>query len=207
MRMGFLLIAALICIPVIASAQMIEITPMIGYEWAGTAKGDDEDLDLGSAENYAVIVGYQFLPNAIVEFNYSRMPTTVSVEPSGLPSYKLTDAKINYFLLGVTQQFLPGKFKPFVNGSIGATLFSPEASGYDDEWRFTFALGGGAKIFFIDERLGVRLQGRLILPITLEGVWFGTGGIGVGGAAIFQGDLSAGIVIGIGKSPQEKGGQ
>jgi len=55
-------------------------------------------------------------------------------------------------------------------------LFSPSTFVFEngqkitpsDTWRFAMTFGGGAKIFFSD-KLGIRLQARLMVPVFFSG--------------------------------------
>ena len=63
--------------------------------------------------------------------------------------------------------------------------------------------GGGGK-FDLSEKLGIRLQARVLVPMVLSGggLWVGTGGasVGVGAwAPIVSFDFTAGIYIKLGK--------
>ncbi|MCK7528585.1 MAG: hypothetical protein MZV64_69045 [Ignavibacteriales bacterium] len=76
-------------------------------------------------------------------------------------------------------------------------MFNPKGDEYGDEWRFSIALGGGVKVYLSD-KVGLRFQGRLLIPMQFEGgsVYVGTGGAGVAvGAytAFVQGDFSGGL--------------
>jgi len=86
-----------------------------------------------------------------------------------------------------------------VQEALGATQYTFD--GYSDQWFFSVALGGGAMID-ISDALGIRLQGRFLLPLTFSGVGcgIGTGGASCGGGAGFwapmlSDDLSAGLYI------------
>jgi hypothetical protein len=80
---------------------------------------------------------------------------------------------------------------------------SVNTSGMDDVWRFAIGIGAGMKVMFT-ERIGIRLQGRLLMPMYFAGVGFyagiGTGGASSGlslntGSVIFQGDFQGGLVF------------
>ena len=92
--------------------------------------------------------------------------------------------------------------RPFGAFTLGTTYFTPQEGGYQDEWKFSMTLGGGVKIWFSD-RVGIRLQGRLMLPMFWGGAGFsvGTGGSGFylgGGTSMVQGDFTGGLIIGLG---------
>ena len=68
-----------------------------------------------------------------------------------------------------------------------------------DTYTFSIALAGGAKIF-LGERLGLRLQARLGMPMLFNGLYLGVGTGGASGGLSFHVptvmfDLSAGVFI------------
>ncbi len=78
-------------------------------------------------------------------------------------------------------------------------MFSPEDTKYETNIYAAMNFSGGVKIY-LSEKLGLRLQGRLLMPLYVSGGGFyvGTGGAGVSvgaGVPILQGDLSAGLII------------
>ena len=98
---------------------------------------------------------------------------------------------------------------PFGVFTLGATRFDIknavdlEGGGtpvhYSDTWAFSIALAGGAKIF-LAERIGIRLQARLGMPMLFNGLYLGIGTGGASGGASFrvplvQFDLSAGLFL------------
>ena len=205
MGCALLIFTVLVLTPTLGFSQKIELTPMVGWELSGKATGENAELNFKDNVNYGIVAGYQFKPDFFVEFNYTRIDTEGQVKPPQPPNYvEHFDIAMNYFLLGATQQFLDGRFHPFVNGSLGVTWLDPKESGYESVWLFTAALGAGAKIA-VTQKIGIRLQARLLMPmdITGGGLWFGTGGAGVAvySNVLWQGDFSGGIVIGLGESP------
>ncbi len=84
--------------------------------------------------------------------------------------------------------------------------FNLKESGGDytagDAFRFAATIGGGAKILLSD-KLGIRLQARLGLPMEMNGLYFGAGTGGVSSGVGFripmvQFDLSAGVILRLG---------
>jgi len=68
----------------------------------------------------------------------------------------------------------------------------------DAAWSFAGTLGLGAKVY-LNDKLGIRLQARMDLPLRFSGLWIGTGG---GGASfvvpVWQFDFSAGVFLRLG---------
>jgi len=194
-------------------AQKVEITPFYGYMFAGTVTGYSGDLNIRNDGMYGLMLDVTVKPGMQVELYYSRSDTRADFVEYRGPTYKLTDLSVNYFQLGFLGTIKKMKnIQLYGTFSLGATLFSPSGEPYDetpeiyyfeDYWLFSVTLGGGAKIF-LSERIGIRLEGRLMMPITWAGGGFmvGTGGSGFylgGGSAILQGSLTAGLIIALGK--------
>ena len=148
-----------------------------------------------------------------VELFYSRSDSRIDFVEYRGPTYKLTDVSVNYFQLGGVRHIKKmDNIVVYGLGTLGATLFSPSGDPYDetperytyqDYWLFSLTLGGGAKVFLSD-RIGLRFEGRIMMPITWAGGGFmiGTGGSGFyfgGGSAILQAGLMGGVIIALGK--------
>ncbi len=193
-------------------AQKLEITPYYGYMFAGKVMGYDGDLNVRNDGMYGLIVDIALNPAMQIELYYSRSDTRIDFVEFRGPTYKLTDASVNYFQVGVLRNVKKiDKITVFGVGTLGATLFSPSGNGYDetpeiftyeDWWLFSLTFGGGAKIA-LSEKIGLRIEGRIMVPITWAGGGFmvGTGGSGFylgGGSAILQGSLMAGLTFKLG---------
>ena len=194
-------------------AQKLEITPFYGYQFNGKVIGYSGDLNIRDAGSYGLMLDISVRPGMQVELFYSRSDTRADFVEYRGPTYKLTDMSVNYFQLGFLREVK--KMENIVMygiGSLGATLFSPSGTDYnetpdkyyfEDWWLFSITAGGGAKIW-LSKKIGIRLEGRLMMPITWAGGGFmvGTGGSGFylgGGSAILQASLSAGLIIALGK--------
>ena len=194
-------------------AQKFEITPFYGYQLNGKAIGYNGDLNVRDASSYGLMLDVTVQRGMQVELFYSRSDTRADLVEYRGPTVKLTDVSVNYFQLGFLRTVKKiDKVSIYGVGSLGATLFSPSGNRYEgspedlyfeDWWLFSVTVGGGAKVMF-SERVGLRLEGRLMMPITWAGGGFmvGTGGSGFylgGGSAILQASMTAGIIIALGK--------
>ena len=192
-----LLFGMMVLVPVLGWAQKIEITPMVGWQWSAKVQGSNVELDFGNNANFAAYVGYQAIPGMFVEFSYTIMKTTGIINRP-LSDEQLGDTYFHYFLIGTTKYFGENRLQPFVLGSLGVSWIDlKDNATYDDAVLFALAFGGGLKAY-ITKSIGIRLQGRLLMPISFNGVWLGTGGLGLTGNVLLQGDFSAGLVIGLG---------
>ena len=194
-------------------AQNVEVTPFYGAMFAGKVTGYQGDLNVRDAGMYGLMLDINVQKGMQVELYYGRSDTRADFVEYRGSTVKLTDVSVNYFQLGFLRTAKKiDNIELYGIGSLGATLFSPSGEPYDegldniyyeDWWLFSITAGGGAKIFF-SERVGLRLEGRLMLPITWAGGGFavGTGGSGFylgGGSAILQASLTAGLIVRLGK--------
>ncbi len=195
------------------SAQKFEITPFYGYQFNGKVVGYEGDLNIRDATAYGLLFDITLRPGMQLEFYFNRSDTRVDYIHFRGPTYKLIDASVNYFQIGGLKEVMRKKnITLYGISSLGAMLLSPSGSGYnetpelfyfEDKWFFSLTLGAGAKVWLSD-RVGLRFEGRALMPITWGGGGFmvGTGGSGFyfgGGSAILQANLSAGLIIGLGK--------
>ena len=190
------------------SNRGIEIGGSYGYQFGGCFTVYDGDANIIDTKNY----GFYFVfPLPVgrgkqLEINYSRQDTQLELKTYQSGNLQettqeiITDLTIDYYQVGgVTQFFTRSKrFVPYGIVTLGATRYHPKSPEYtDDKWMLAVTFGGGIKIFF-REKIGLRFQGRMLLPINWGGSskWFRAQGsqIGVsGGSTVLQADLSAGL--------------
>lgn len=185
-------------------AQGIELTPYAGYLLGGKQNFYEGELKYRNAATYGFTFDVDLTWKAI-EFYYSQTPTVAEWRPylgweGRYPSTDY-DVSIHYFQVGGLGYAEIGSdaVKPFGAFTLGATWFQSRDERVQDNTQFSVTLGGGAKIFF-SERLGIRLQGRLLLPM-----YFGGAGVGCGGGGCstgvyastnhLQGDFIGGVII------------
>ncbi len=189
-----------------SSPRGIEITPFIGYQFAGSVPVSNGKFDLKDSEDYGLSLDIP-LPmreGVQLELLYIRMDTRMEISKYsyGVVTERETfDMTVDYWQIGGLNVFqMPGSnVAPFGGLTLGASHFKPKGTARGDEWFFSATLGAGVKIY-ASERIGIRLQGRLLMPFQWGGggLWCGTGGcsVGVGTSSVFlQGDLSAGLMI------------
>lgn len=201
---AWMIVSLLLCGASAASAQdrkTLEITPMVGWQYGGSidaAQGGD--LHFNAGWNYGGSLGIQMEPNLTGEVSWSVQKSKAVLQPAGLlPDTTLFDLDIHYFQLAGLRDLGEGSVRPFVLGSVGATMFDPKASGFDSHWFFSLGVGLGVRAP-LSERMGLRVQGRFLLPMQFDSgsIFCGSGGCGgsvSGGTAIPQGDVSAGLSV------------
>ncbi|MGH7495793.1 MAG: hypothetical protein ACREOO_25835 [bacterium] len=191
--------------PSYSTTKGIELSGFYGWQYGGDFTTYMGEIEIRDNENFGGSIGFPVpsRPEAMLELSYTRQNTTVDLKsyPSGAKE-ELFDAAVEYYQLGAMYNRRVGSVSPFGGFSLGAARFAPKQNSIEgiqleDEWRFALTLGLGVKSYF-NERLGLRLQGRLLMPMNFYGTsfWFGTGGASAGvsgGSAILQGDVSGGL--------------
>lgn len=183
----------------------IEISPTGGYMFGGKMRFYEGELKIQNAATYGVAGDFELAPDTKIEIAWNQMNSSAEFNPYyGYEELRVEpfDATVGYIHIGGMQEMDMDNIVPFGLFTLGATYFTPKNTTYTQSWKFSVALGGGAKIWFSD-RVGIRLQGRLLLPMFWGGAGFtvGTGGAGMtvgAGTTMVQGDLTAGLVIALG---------
>lgn len=183
----------------------VEIIPYGGYVWTVSRDFDFIDtnnvrrrgnLDIKSGGMYGVEIDFNlpFKPGSQLQLLYNRQDSELEFKSSGFTT-QTVDFAVEYWQIGGVYGIRRDQVLPFSSLSIGGTRYSGDVG---DEWKFSMILGLGAKIY-INERVGIRLAGRM--PFTFFssgfGLGVGTGGayVSLGGTGIAQFDVSGGLVI------------
>src|SRR5262249_30245989 len=132
--------------------------------------------------------------------------TEVFVRPAAAPKFKLFDLGTHYIQASGAHILMKGadattmKAYPYVIGGLGMTIFSPGSAASnvnvksETQYLFSLSAGGGVRIN-MNEKFDIRIQSRLLLPVNWAsgGLYFGTGGAGVGvsgGSSMPQGEAT-----------------
>lgn len=189
--------------------EYIDIIPTYGYHLGGRARFYEGDFKIEDAATYGITLSAPVSWGVKGEISWSRsdskgrfIPVRVGYEPDEL------EMASNYFLIGVQKELGEGPAKAFGGINFGLAWFDSKDSRYYDEFRFGMSLGGGFEYMFTD-RIGIRAQGRFLIPISFAGgglyCGIGTGGsscgVGVSGwSTLLQGDFSGGLVFRLGNT-------
>jgi len=190
-------------------AQVIELNGFYGWQLNGKAKLYDGEFVMQNAPNYGGKLAVGLSTTTFVELSYNRSdsegyfkPYNISTEPGETYQYSS-----NYITVGGLQEVDLGKIRPFGTFGMGTVIWAPkDYSG--TKWQFQFTLGAGFKIW-LNDFIGLRAQGTMMMPLVYNGAGFGcgigTGGSGCGGAVYtritpFQGEFSGGIILRIGNN-------
>jgi len=192
-----------------AQDHKVEITPFGGYLLGGSVKFYEGKFKVENGGCYGVNLAVQVRSGTFVELGWTGMTSQGEWRPYNEYSISIPEATVdmavNYFQIGSVNE-LPldnEAIRPYGTVSIGATWFNIKSEQSDDEWLFSAAAGLGLKYFF-NEKVGIRLQARLLLPVVYNGGGFylGTGGSGMYVSAttpIVQGDFTGGLIIALGQ--------
>lgn len=183
-----------------------EIFGFGGYEVASDVQVTQGQLNIYSNPNYGAGIAFEVQRGIQAEVFWIGQQTPMELKSYTGLTQPLFDVGIHYFQAGAVYEFRQTKAQkafPFTSFSLGATLFSPVDSDFSEEWRFSITFGGGGKIYLSD-KVGLRLQARLLLPINFNsvGMWCGSGGCSAGvssWATLLQADFTGGIFIKLGK--------
>ncbi|MBT8298528.1 MAG: outer membrane beta-barrel protein [Maribacter sp.] len=193
-------------------SQTVEIIPSYGYQFGTKLKYGGNYLKAKDSDQYGISVGYGLYDNLIAGISYTRMSTELRIRDRIVsPSEdRLSDLNFDWFLLGATRYFQPGKVRPFAGGGVGLVVISPKNvnttianRGLPSTTRLAFNFKAGVNIMFSD-RVGLNLQGNLFLPVQWGGVYIagGPGGISSGvsaGTTTVMGGVSGGLVFKLGE--------
>lgn len=196
-----------------AGEYLFSVTPIVGYRMGGSLEGEDadgedaaSDVELDDDSVVGVILNAPFdSPGGDAytewEFYYARQSVGIDSAPAGVdPALELD---ITHYLLGGTYVGGGERVRPFIAAGIGAAHLSPDAPGHDSDTVFAFGIGGGAQLFPAD-RVGVRLEGRLLGSVvdSDSAVFCATGTAGgatcafrASGDVLWQWEIFAGLTV------------
>ncbi|MCF8366413.1 MAG: hypothetical protein K9H16_11565 [Bacteroidales bacterium] len=198
--------------PIVLKAQaQIEVSPFAGYMFGGSLKLYEGKLKADNAANYGIALDIKIAPDMQVELFWTQMNTQAQFNSyygyENLATNSF-DLNVGYIQIGSVREMDFDKVHPFAVVSLGTTYFIADNVTYlddgsstdvDSEWKFSMTIGAGAKIWFSD-RVGIRLQGNLMLPMFWGGAGFtvGTGGAGFtlgAGTSMVQGSFTGGLIF------------
>ena len=158
---GAAVAAWLLCSPVLSHAQVVEVTPFIGYRFGGGffERITEQPVDLDGARTLGAAVNVKLKGDgSFVEALFTRQEARLS-SPAGLfappTDWRIT---VDHWAGGGLQEFGTNRYaRPFLTGLLGLTRYAAEG---DNEIRFTVSAGGGVKLMPVSH-FGVRLDGRV----------------------------------------------
>jgi hypothetical protein len=193
-----LLISSLFLLSTRASGQKIEIAPFVGYETGAQISTSLGHLHIGDGMDFGGSLNVGMGGGRYVELSYSHLASYLNLE-NGIATERLCDLNVDYYSIGVLQELKPdAKATPYGLFTLGWVNYRPQET-YSNENKMHISLAGGVKIN-ASEKVAIRLQARLLMPMYYAGTYFsvGTGGAGYGisgGIYGVQGDFTAALVL------------
>lgn len=163
-----------------ASGQNLKLTAFGGYTVQDKVFGFNGDMVIGDGTHYGASLAMEQSDNLAIDITYSYQSTTFAVRdytPGGNATGNYSGS-VSYLMLGTKHSpDFSAKVAPYGGIMIGAAIFNSTVT--SEAWRF--AVGGrlGA-VYHVNEKFGIMVQTQLMVPVQGVGVFFGTGGAGVG---------------------------
>lgn len=208
MLVNFLVAAALLLLATVVAAEenqyTVQITPFAGYRFGGTFEDKEtgDEYELNDNSSYGLTVNFPSRGNTEWEVYYSKQSTDLDVA-GFVPSDNPVDLDVEYLQIGGTYLFdATARSVPYFVATIGGTKVTPDAPNTKSDTFFSFAAGGGWKLF-PSKRVGLRLDGRLLGTFVSSdskifcgsGPEGGTCAISTSGKILYQFELQAGIIF------------
>jgi hypothetical protein len=181
------------------NAQRVEISPLIGYETGAMVHTNLGTLHIGDGMNFGGSLDFGLGGGRYAELSYTHMKSYLSVDEV-LNVRRICDLAVDYYSVGILQEVKPdAKVSPYGLFTVGLVNYRPTTGDISSENKMDVSLAGGIKIH-ATEKIGLRLQARLLMPIYYAGTYFtvGSGGAGYGisgGVVAVQGDFTAALVF------------
>ena len=137
-----------------------EITPFVGHMFGGEFEDatDGSERELDADTNFGVIFNY-------AEDSWRHYEVLYSNQGTELDGATTIDMDVQYLHLGGTVSNPEAiHVIPYFGLTFGATHFSPDASGLDDETELSFTVGAGFRVP-ITEHIGVRFDARAFITL------------------------------------------
>jgi hypothetical protein len=178
-----------------AGAQQLEVTAFaglrLGGEFEDAASGATRWLDEGAS--FGLMLGHPLGNDRTFEVVWDHQEGSVAAATSAEPSIGID---LDSFTLGGTFEWPRKRTRPFVSGTVGLMVLSPETAGYDRDVLLALTLGGGVKVP-ISRSVTLRFEGRGIATLAVGGAAGVCGGGGcaltISGSGIGQLELLAGL--------------
>jgi hypothetical protein len=159
-RSSWLVVVWIACVPAIARAQTVEISPVGGYRFGGGffERVTQQEVDLDGAPSVGVAVNVLLHDGLFVEALVTHQEAHVTVPQSVFGPATRWRITVDHYQAGGLQEFFDRRrTRPFLTGLLGLTRYAADG---DNEIRFTAAAGGGVKLMPVP-RFGIRLDGRV----------------------------------------------
>jgi hypothetical protein len=181
----------------VSGQKRLEVTGSYGFQFGGEIRTEAGTVRIPNGASFGVTVDLAVRPNAWIEISYSREDTAVELAAAGGGSTPLYDAAVEFYQVGGLYE-KGGPASLFGLAAIGVFSLNPKVAGTATETWFAASLGMGVKVP-LGRRLGVRIQGRLLVPFLAAGgvitIAPPASSAYISSTVLFWGDLSAGLYL------------
>jgi len=149
------------------SSNRLEISPVAGYMWGGSADFSSQGgqpattFTIASSFMWGADVSFRGARHSWLELYYRRQDTNLEAKQLGSGDSTLKFAT-NIIHIGGRQDFANhSRITPFIRGSLGMTVFDNKTAGKGTHTDFSLGIGGGFTAMLKSGRVGLRgaLQG------------------------------------------------
>ncbi len=185
-----------------STTSKFEVTAQMGYSFGALVNTYDGQIRLDPGVWYGGALDFKVGRGVMIELSYFNRTESMTQRNGSAwqPGFEdnLGEVTTQYVQIGSHKSFRKGKIAPFIGGGLGVGWYQSDIVGSTTSTFFTLSGMGGAKIY-LSEHFGIRLQGRLFLPIFWGSVGFYCGGggcgTGIGGSGTVEGELSGGLFL------------
>ncbi|MCL6259044.1 porin family protein [Aquiflexum sp. TKW24L] len=180
-------------------AQGVEITPITGYTFPASYRITSGNARLGDGQNWGGNLGFSLNKNMEIELSYNYMSTRATASSPLITNRVDVRTNVHYAMIGANRLFPTSDAMTFFAGfKMGTgTLAFPDRE-YRNITKFSLGFQGGMK-YFATERIGIRLQANLMMPVLAAGgsLWWSPGGGTAVGLSTFSPIVQFGFTGGI----------
>ena len=194
-----------------AVAQYIEISPTYGYQFGTRVNYPLGYVKMQDGDFFGITLGTEVADQTMLELSYVNQGSELLLRDRDFAPFesRLADLAVDIIQIGGTYYFQEGKVQPFGGGAMGLAIYSPKNENrdlidfnLDNSTRFVFSFKAGV-LLMVSQRIGLKFQGDLLIPVRWGGVYVGggTGGVSGGvslGSTTVVGAVSGGLVFRLG---------
>lgn len=170
MRKFFLLSTLLLLTSMLSMAQSIQFTPFAGYTFADKFNIGGGTARIGDGFAYGGILSLFAGKYNALDLTYSRQGATGSAYSTYQNINVSGPVNVNYIFAGGTRHIPISDEAMFFTGlNLGVGFLSSD--GFKSVTKFAAGMNGGIK-YFLNDRIGLRLQANLNFPVTDLGASF-----------------------------------
>lgn len=187
-------------------AQEMRLGGNYGYMFGGGTKlyydQAYQDIKILASEFGMAYISFAPTRDFHIGFSYTQQNSDVRIRRQLLPENYVALNTRYYNLEFGRLVDVSDLVQPFGSFGVGLVQFKPLDRTLESSERLNMTLTGGLNLL-VTERLGIRLQARMLMPVFFAGAGFylGTGGSGLGlslGSVMVQGEASGGIFLRLG---------